>query len=64
MFLFYIYGFFVNILVLLLVGVSVFCMLGLYVIEKGVSDFFEWLKLDEGSDRKKVIWYFVVLIMY
>ena len=62
--LFHIHGLSVNILASLLAGASVLCTPGLYATEKGVSDFFEWLKPDEGSDRKKVTWYSAVPTMH
>ncbi len=62
--LFHIHGLSVNILGTILAGASVLCTPGLYATENGVGDFFEWLKPDDASDRKKITWYSAVPTMH
>lgn len=62
--LFHIHGLSVNILASVLAGASVVCTPGLYATENGVGDFFEWLKPEEGSERKKITWYSAVPTMH
>ena len=62
--LFHIHGLSVNILASMLAGAGVLCTPGLYNMKNGVSDFFQWLKLETDEDRRNVTWYSAVPTMH